>query len=257
MYFNFLALALAVIFLDLAQIVSAGLFILQPSEASTCTGGQPCTITWIEDGVSPLLTDVGVSTIGLYTGKQQLVQTISPVDVTKTRTISFTPNPAAGPNSDAYYIAITSTTAKGNNSIPYTSWSPYFRLAGMSGSFDSPLPAATSPIPIPASLTRSSPSASVTSTITIGTINTSQPPIATSTSPLPRSTSSSTSQTRLTTSVRSTSTSTTALPSATNANVPPTPTPSTSGAVRDASHQLTCLLLLVTAITSSVLFSLH
>ncbi|PPQ74352.1 hypothetical protein CVT24_000663 [Panaeolus cyanescens] len=255
MYFDSLALALVIIFLDLAQLVSAGLFILEPTAGSTCTGGQPCTITWVDDGTFPVLSSIGVATVGLFTGKQQLVQSITPVDVTKTRTVTFTPNPAAGPNSDTYYIAIASTTLKNNSSAPYTGWSPFFRLVGMSGSFDTPLPAATSPIPIPASLTRTSSSPSVTSTITVGTINTSLPPIATPTSPPPRSSSSSASQSRFSTSVLSSSSSSPALPASTSSTPTPTPTPSTSGAVRDASHHLTSLLLLVTAITSLALFS--
>ncbi|KAF8814406.1 hypothetical protein BYT27DRAFT_7082282, partial [Phlegmacium glaucopus] len=60
-----------------------------------------CTVTWLDDGEKPLLSVIGVSTVGLYTGMQQLVQTIAPVDVANTHSITFTPLPDAGPNFDA------------------------------------------------------------------------------------------------------------------------------------------------------------
>ncbi|KAG6850609.1 hypothetical protein C0991_010244, partial [Blastosporella zonata] len=75
--------------------------ILQPEAHSTCHGGQACTIEWLDDGTRPLLAAAGLSTFGLYTADLQLVQAIPPTDVSKTRSISFKPNPAAGPNSDS------------------------------------------------------------------------------------------------------------------------------------------------------------
>ncbi|KAJ3496508.1 hypothetical protein NLJ89_g10476 [Agrocybe chaxingu] len=165
MYSSLMALALAIICLDFVMLVNAGLYIVEPRQGTTCRGGQLCTVTWLDDGTRPLLSAIGVSTIGLYTGKQQLVQRIAPVDVSTAQSLTFTPNPAAGPNSDDYYISITSTTLKGNESIPYSGFSAWFSLTGMSGSFDTPLPAATSSIPIPASLTRTSSAVTSTSTI--------------------------------------------------------------------------------------------
>ncbi|KAG6902738.1 hypothetical protein C0995_012402 [Termitomyces sp. Mi166 len=68
---------------------------------------------------------------------------------------AFQPLPAAGPNSDSYYIGIISTTAKENSSDPfsvsYKAFSPFFSIDQMTGSFDSPLPEATSTIPITSS----------------------------------------------------------------------------------------------------------
>ncbi|KAF9559807.1 hypothetical protein CPC08DRAFT_736059 [Agrocybe pediades] len=154
--------------------VYAGLFIVDPHAGSTCQAGVPCTVSWVDDGMRPLFSAIGVSTVALYTGKQQLVQRIAPVDVTKQASLTFVPIAGAGPDSDAYYIAITSTTAKGNDTTTlYSGWSPFFRITGMSGSFDSPLAAATKEIPIPASLTQSTASIassaqSTTVTITIG-----------------------------------------------------------------------------------------
>ncbi|KAJ6618671.1 hypothetical protein B0H10DRAFT_2028556, partial [Mycena sp. CBHHK59/15] len=67
--------------LDAALLVHAGVYFIKPADGSICTGGSPCTIEWLDDGDSPLLDAVHVVTAGLYTGNQQLVQTIQPLDV--------------------------------------------------------------------------------------------------------------------------------------------------------------------------------
>ncbi|KXN93287.1 hypothetical protein AN958_00211, partial [Leucoagaricus sp. SymC.cos] len=131
-----------------------------------------------DDGQSPLLSAIGVCSVGLYTGKQQLVQTIAPVDVSQSHSLTFTPNAAAGPDSNTYYISFISTSAKQNPSLPYAAFSPFFQLDGMKGSFDLPNPSATQSIPIPTSLTTggqstNSNSGDVLSTITVGTLSTS------------------------------------------------------------------------------------
>jgi hypothetical protein len=43
---------------------------IQPASGSTCTGGTPCVLSWLDDGDSPLLNAVGVVTAGLFHGKQ-------------------------------------------------------------------------------------------------------------------------------------------------------------------------------------------
>ncbi|KJA17825.1 hypothetical protein HYPSUDRAFT_205921 [Hypholoma sublateritium FD-334 SS-4] len=183
MYSIHIFLVLVTLYLGVAQ---AELFVVQPLEGSTCEANKPCTITWVDNGVRPLLSAVGLSTVGLYTGRQQLVQTIPPVDVSTEHSVTFSPNPSAGANSDTYYIAITSTTLKGNDSIPYSGWSSFFTrvlassvfLTGMNGSFDTPLPSATSSMPIPSTIPISD--GVGTSTRTIGA--TSKTTVATSTS---------------------------------------------------------------------------
>ncbi|KAF8902604.1 hypothetical protein CPB84DRAFT_1678808 [Gymnopilus junonius] len=101
MYSTYLAIALAILCLDSAILVHAGLFIVQPAAGSVCKAGQECTISWVDNGLRPLVSAIGVSTVGLYTGRQQLVQSITPVDVSTEHSITFQPNPAAGPNSDS------------------------------------------------------------------------------------------------------------------------------------------------------------
>ncbi|KAF8814426.1 hypothetical protein BYT27DRAFT_7082292 [Phlegmacium glaucopus] len=247
-----MVLILTFLWLHLAAFVNAALFIFEPSQGSTCQGGQPCTVTWLDDGEKPLLSAIGVSTVGLYMGMQQLVQTIAPVDVANTHSITFTPLPDAGPNFDAYYIAFSSTQFIGNDSLPYEGFSPFFSLTGMSGSFDSPLPAATSSIPIPSSLTDSHTS-SGTPTVTVGPLSISLPSPTSSPLPPPASTTTpftSTSISRFSTSTTpastslSTSTSTTSL----------APTASAAGASGRTSRLPGPLSLLFLAIFSSAFF---
>ncbi|KAF5365250.1 hypothetical protein D9758_005399 [Tetrapyrgos nigripes] len=178
--FNCKALVLAFLALDVISVVQAGIYVLKPASGSVCHGGQECTISWLEDGDSPLLPAIGVVTVGLYTGEMQLVQSIPAVNVAEAQSVTFTPIPEAGPNSKKYYIALTSTSTEVNGTS-YVGYSPFFELDGMSGSFDSPLDSATSSVPIPSSLTETSASLSigVISTRTIGTLSTSIPPLPT------------------------------------------------------------------------------
>ncbi|RDB20507.1 hypothetical protein Hypma_012406 [Hypsizygus marmoreus] len=283
MYSTTPALVLAFFWiLNFALLVDAGIYVLKPSARSTCHGGQNCTIDWLDDGSRPLVSAIGLCTFGLYTGKQKLVQAIPAVDVSITHSVTFMPNPAAGPNSDAYYIGITSTVLKDNSSTPYTAYSPWFSIDQMTGSFESPLPEATSKPPLPSTISLStSGSTTVLSTITVGTLSTSLPPIGdptpTSTKPVSTSKSTSTSKssspskaptaspspTRLTTSIRPSSlssptgtstvspTSTSTGPATGTGNITPAPSPLTNGAV---SRVLPCpalaLLLLAPLLLS-------
>jgi hypothetical protein len=42
----------------------------QPFGGSTCHASQPCTVTWLDDGSKPLVSDLGICDVGLYTGQQ-------------------------------------------------------------------------------------------------------------------------------------------------------------------------------------------
>ncbi|RXW23236.1 hypothetical protein EST38_g2649 [Candolleomyces aberdarensis] len=119
---------------SLLTVVDAALYVVTPLSGSTCRGGQPCTVTWLDNGQTPLLSAIGVTHVALYTGTLKLVQTLPPVDVSSTLSFTFTPNPAAGPNSDAYYLAFTSTEAKVNGS-DYRAYSPWFRFLRQPPSF--------------------------------------------------------------------------------------------------------------------------
>ncbi|EIN14577.1 hypothetical protein PUNSTDRAFT_96542, partial [Punctularia strigosozonata HHB-11173 SS5] len=153
--------------------VNAELYVTNPRNRAPCTGGQACTVTWLDDGQVPLLATIGPCTVGLYHGQEQLVQTIDPVDVSSVHSLTFLPDAQAGPDSDTYYIAFTSLSLPNpsNASFAYQAFSPFFALSGMSGSFDTPVASDTSSKPIPSTLTQSTTSpASTTSISVIGTL---------------------------------------------------------------------------------------
>ncbi|EEB94889.1 hypothetical protein MPER_06226 [Moniliophthora perniciosa FA553] len=102
MYFPIPALVLAfIVALDALLSVEAALYVIKPSDGSTCHAGEECTVQWVDNGESPLLSTIGVTTIGLYTANMQLVQSIAAVDVSRQQSLTFTPIPEAGPDSDA------------------------------------------------------------------------------------------------------------------------------------------------------------
>ncbi|KAF7362003.1 hypothetical protein MVEN_00545500 [Mycena venus] len=238
-----------------APFVSAGVYFIQPQSGSTCTGGTPCRLEWLDDGIAPLLNAVGVVRAGLFTGEQQLVQTLQPVDVASLHSVEFTPIAQAGPNSNSYYIAFTSTTAK-ENGTDYTAFSPFFVLKGMSGDFSSPLASATTAFSIPKSITHTG--TIIPTTITVGTVDTSLPPM-----PSPSTTSSSSSSNTQTPSSSSTSRFTTSSvpssspaasvsPSVTESGAVTTPSPSSAGASRPVSLPALAVLSLCALVFTSV-----
>ena len=44
--------------------------VVRPLQGSVCRANKPCTVTWLDDGRTPLLDRIGVSTVGLYRGNQ-------------------------------------------------------------------------------------------------------------------------------------------------------------------------------------------
>ncbi|KAF5392694.1 hypothetical protein D9757_001003 [Collybiopsis confluens] len=192
--FNNVLAMLALTAIQALTMVQASLFVTHPASGSTCNGGTPCIVQWLDDGTSPLNSDIGVATVGLYTANMQLVQSIPAVDVSNSQSLTFTPTPAAGPNSGTYYIAFTSTNLKVNGS-KFTGYSPFFNLDNMSGSFSTPDASAISPIPVPSSLSAADASqgSSALSTVTVGSVDTSESPLSTlsATSPLSSSSASS------------------------------------------------------------------
>lgn len=100
-------LVLALCFLDSALLVDAGLYVsshlspknltnklslqvIQPSARSKCHGGQTCIIQWLDDGIYPLLSAIGVCTVGLFTGEQvsRLLYNLSTKPLRRKRTCS-------------------------------------------------------------------------------------------------------------------------------------------------------------------------
>ncbi|TRM66868.1 hypothetical protein BD626DRAFT_397115 [Schizophyllum amplum] len=155
--------------------------IVSPASGTTCQAGQPCTVEWLDNGSSPQLAAIGVTRVGLYMGDLQLVQSIEPVDVSATHSMTFTPNAMAGPNSDSYYLAFVSTALTDASGSSHRAYSPFFTLAGMTGASGSPVASLTSSLAVPSTLTSDtfvSPAGTPSvSTVTVGTLSTSASPI--------------------------------------------------------------------------------
>ncbi|KAG1732139.1 hypothetical protein EDB19DRAFT_1735111 [Suillus lakei] len=107
--------------------VQASIYVTNPVQSSVCHGGQSCPVEWVDDGQSPLLSDIGECTVGLYNGEMLLAQSLTSVNVADSHSFSFTPNPSAGDNG-GYYLVFTSTGSG------YQGWSGTFNLDGMTGS---------------------------------------------------------------------------------------------------------------------------
>ncbi|OCB92094.1 hypothetical protein A7U60_g576 [Sanghuangporus baumii] len=172
-----LALFILLHFFSFLPTVLSSVFITHPYQDITCSGGSECTVTWADDGRTPLLADIGPSDFALYQGTNTLVQQLAAgldvsqtrvltfitlvqqlatgLDVSQTRVLTFIPNRNAGPNANSYWIKMTSLSAKNPNdtSQPYTSFSGFFTLDNMSGAEGSPIASLTTSLPISGSST--------------------------------------------------------------------------------------------------------
>ncbi|KAH9968014.1 hypothetical protein BC827DRAFT_1169751 [Russula dissimulans] len=148
--------------LALSQTVFGALYVTRPTSQTVCHAVQPCSVQWLDNGVVPLLGAMGLCRVALYSGNEKLIQQIEIVDVSTTQSLSFTPRPDAGPNSNTYYLAFTPIISSG----PVTAFSATFSLDGMNGSFDSPIPELTSTRPVPSTLLLTHPNQIATSTHT-------------------------------------------------------------------------------------------
>ena len=69
----------------------------EPVVGTTCHGGKPCKIVWLDNGVVPLLAQIGPCHVALYHGVEQLVQQIDPVNVAMQHSLQFTVRPPPPP----------------------------------------------------------------------------------------------------------------------------------------------------------------
>ncbi|KAF8128568.1 hypothetical protein EV363DRAFT_403661 [Boletus edulis] len=199
----------------LASVVHASVYVTNPVQSSSCSGGQACTVQWVDNGQAPLLSDIGECDVALYYGNYMMVQSLPSVNVATTSSFTFTPNPSAGPNGQ-YYLVFT------NSAINYSSFSGSFALTGLTGTTPggSSTPATTSgssmtSTPTGTSTPTTTPTTTPTSSTPTSTTDTNTPtlttPTATTSTPLPTST------TPTTTTTPRTSTSATASATATSA----------------------------------------
>ncbi|KAG2121260.1 hypothetical protein DEU56DRAFT_98570 [Suillus clintonianus] len=119
--------SLALLVATRLALVQASVYVTNPVQSTVCHAGQSCEVDWVDDGSSPLLSDIGECTVGLYNGEMVLVQSLTSVNVADTHSFSFTPDPSVGDNG-GYYLVFTSTA------ISYQGWSGTFTLDGMTGS---------------------------------------------------------------------------------------------------------------------------
>ncbi|KAL5531086.1 hypothetical protein ACEPAG_3962 [Sanghuangporus baumii] len=169
-----LTLVILLHFFSFLSTVLASIFITHPYQGISCSGGSECTVTWADDGRTPLLADIGPSDFALYQGTNTLVQQLAAgLDVSQTRVLTFTPNIDAGPNANSYWIKMSSLSAKNPNdtSQPYTSFSGFFTLDNMSGAEGSPIVSLTSSLRFSGSST-----AAQSSSVTNGIVGTTTLP---------------------------------------------------------------------------------
>lgn len=115
-----------------APSVLAGVYITNPVSSTTIKGGQTLTINWKDDGISPVLSAVGPSSIDLYTGsttQQTFLQTFAEnVDVSKVNSVTGLIPASIGPDGDWYFVRVTSQALKDTRQpqYPYQAFSAKF-----------------------------------------------------------------------------------------------------------------------------------
>lgn len=116
-------------------------YITQPVASTTFHGGQNATVSWQDSGSNPTLAQYGPCSISIYVGnaqQQTQLQTLNAsVDVSKVNSITITPDPTIGPNSNEYFIRMESLALKDPNQpqYPAMAFSAKFTLDGMTGTF--------------------------------------------------------------------------------------------------------------------------
>lgn len=136
-----------VVSLVLAASALANVYITSPTSSTTWTGGQQATVNWQDDGSSPSLASFGTAMFSIYVGnanQQTSLQLISSnISVANVSSLTFTPSPTIGPDSNEYFIRVESLNLKDASQpqYPALAFSAKFSLTGMSGTFNSSLQA--------------------------------------------------------------------------------------------------------------------
>ncbi|ELU35840.1 GPI-anchored domain-containing protein [Rhizoctonia solani AG-1 IA] len=111
-----------------------------PVASTVCEAGKPCTIKWQDNGKTPTLAEMGDVLVGVYAGgaqQQTMMQNLGATNAASASTIQFTPDPAMGEDSDAYFIKMVSVSRPdaANPSYKESAYSAKFALKGMTGKF--------------------------------------------------------------------------------------------------------------------------
>ncbi|KAG2076240.1 hypothetical protein BDR04DRAFT_1004114 [Suillus decipiens] len=83
-------ISLALLVSTRLALVQASVYVTNPVQSTVCNGGQSCSVEWVDNGESPLLSDIGECTVGLYNGEMVLVQSLTSVNVANTNSFTFT-----------------------------------------------------------------------------------------------------------------------------------------------------------------------
>lgn len=105
-------------FLTLASSALATIYTTSPVASTSSTGGQVLNVTWMDNGETPLLTDIGICSVDLCVGsitKQTCIQNLAEsVDVSKAESLMTTIDPSVGPDGDFYFIKYTAADFQQN-----------------------------------------------------------------------------------------------------------------------------------------------
>jgi len=131
----------ALVVLAFASTAFATVFVTAPIASTTYNAGQSAAVQWQDDGNAPTLAAFGPSKISIYAGNAQQQTSLQllngSVDVSQVSSITFTPDPTIGPNSNEYFIRFESLSLKDSTQpqFPALAFSAKFTLAGMTGTF--------------------------------------------------------------------------------------------------------------------------
>ncbi|CAE6486994.1 unnamed protein product [Rhizoctonia solani] len=125
----------------LAPAALASPYFTAPVGGTTCQAGQPCEITWQDDGKAPDLATFGDCNVAVFVGsqfQQTMVQNLAVTNAQTAKTVQFVPDPSVGEDSSSYFIKMVSINTADPTAAQYkaTAYSAMFTLKGMTGKFN-------------------------------------------------------------------------------------------------------------------------
>ncbi|KAH9823313.1 hypothetical protein DFH28DRAFT_880896 [Melampsora americana] len=123
----------------------SSLFFTSPVESTTCVGGKPCILSWINDKALPELSEYGPMIIGLWTGSDtQQIELIKlgNIDPKTSNTLNVVIPSKVTANGNQVFIRMDQISPN-HPGDPYQAFSAHFNLSGMTG----PAVPVTPPLP--------------------------------------------------------------------------------------------------------------
>ncbi|KIJ14745.1 hypothetical protein PAXINDRAFT_180915 [Paxillus involutus ATCC 200175] len=94
-------------------LVQGYIYVTNPVQSTTCSAGQSCSVEWIDNGESPLLSAIAECEVGLCMGEYALAQAFPSVNVATSSSFTFTPSPMHNTSSVDYNGFSGSSTLDG------------------------------------------------------------------------------------------------------------------------------------------------